>query len=77
MYIFVNFAGFGLTDYVMDGRFIPYGMNFLKWNDYPNDIAHDITKRHAPKPGEYLLPSVGICDIHEALHDKRALYIDK
>ena len=30
-----------------------------------------------PRPGESFLPSVGFCDIHEALNDKRGIYIDK
>ena len=49
----------------------------MKWNDVPNHIAHDIVKRGTPKPGDYFLPSVGMCDIHEALNDKRGVYIDK
>uniref|UniRef100_A0A7M6DJQ0 Innexin n=1 Tax=Clytia hemisphaerica TaxID=252671 RepID=A0A7M6DJQ0_9CNID len=77
LFILVNVTGFALTDYVMDGRFLSYGINWIKWNNYPNHIAHDIVKRQAPKPGDYFLPSVGMCDIHEALHDKRGIYVDK
>ena len=73
----VNFSGFFITDYVMDHRFISFGFNWVKWNNYPNHIAHDINRRQAPKPGDFLLPSVGMCDIHEALVDKRGIYIDK
>jgi len=61
----------------MDGRFFDYGLNWLQWNDVPNHIAHDIVKRGTPKPGDHFLPSVGMCDIHEALNDKRGIYIDK
>jgi len=61
----------------MDSRFLSYGINWLQWNNVPNHIAHDIVKRGTPKPGDHFLPSVGMCDIHEALNDKRGIYIDK
>ncbi|XP_066918028.1 innexin inx1-like isoform X2 [Clytia hemisphaerica] len=77
IFIVVNISGFLLTDYTMDGRFIDYGLNWISWNDVPNHIAHDIVKRGTPKPGDHFLPSVGMCDIHEALNDKRGIYIDK
>ncbi|XP_066918029.1 innexin inx2-like [Clytia hemisphaerica] len=77
LYIVINICGFKLTDYTMDGRFIDYGLDWLKWNDVPNHIAHDIVKTGVPKPGDYFLPSVGMCEVHEALNDKRGIYIDK
>ena len=77
LFILTNISGFLLTDYVMDGKFIDYGLNWWKWNNVPNHIAHDIVQRGTPKPGDYFLPSVGMCDIHEALNDKRGVYIDK
>ena len=65
-----------MTDFVLDGRFMTFGFNWIKWNNYGSN-AHDISKRNAPKPGDYLIPSVGICDIHETLENKRGIYIDK
>ncbi|XP_066918022.1 innexin inx3-like [Clytia hemisphaerica] len=77
LYIGINFAGFFLTDFTMDSLFIDYGAAWWEWNKVPNSIAHDIVKTGIPKPGDRFLPSVGICEVHEALNDKRGVYIDK
>ena len=61
----------------MDSLFIDYGLAWWEWNKVPNHIAHDIVKTGIPKPGDRFLPSVGICEVHEALNDKRGIYIDK
>uniref|UniRef100_A0A7M5WUJ7 Innexin n=2 Tax=Clytia hemisphaerica TaxID=252671 RepID=A0A7M5WUJ7_9CNID len=77
LFILVNVSGFILTDFVMGGRFLSYGPSWLRWNELPNDVAHNLMKSPAPKPGDYFLPSVGLCNIHEMLKNERATYTDE
>ena len=67
-----------MTDKVMDGKFTSYGKNWMSYQkNSPNMNATVVYEQVTPRPGESFLPSVGFCDIHEALNDKRGIYIDK
>lgn len=66
-----------MTDYMMGGRFLMYGPNWLNWNKLPNEVAHNIMKSPNAKPGDYFLPSVGLCYVHELLKNERQTYNDE
>jgi len=77
LYIMINMGGFILTDRVLEGRYFNYGFEWCNWHIMPNSIAYDITKRTSPKPGNFILPSWGLCDLHEALRDVRTTTINR
>ena len=55
---------------MMGGRFLMYGPNWLNWNKLPNEVAHNIMKSPNAKPGDYFLPSVGLCYVYELLKNE-------
>ena len=69
LYLGVNLFAFSFIDASMNGRFSRYGLAYINWNRLPNFIAHDLKLRRASKPGDRLLPPMGICDIDEASRD--------
>ena len=71
LYLGVNLFAFNFVDVSLNGRFMRYGLAWLKWNRMPNPIAHDLQLRHTSKPGDQLLPPMGICDIDESSRDSR------
>ncbi|XP_066915800.1 innexin shaking-B-like [Clytia hemisphaerica] len=81
LFILTNITGFLLTDKMMDGKFRTYGTDSMAHNtNLPNRNSTDfsyIDQYVIARPGDYLLPTVGICEFHEALTDKRGIYIDK
>lgn len=68
LYLIVSVCTFLLTDKLLDNKYVGYGPNWLKWSQLPNTLAFDFSAdRGFPKPGEYLLPSMGFCDIVEGV----------
>ena len=71
VYLAVNFFSFHFINFSLNGRFVDYGISWLDWNRLPNHRAHDFITRGFPKPGNELLPTIGICDINESSRDVR------
>lgn len=73
IYVIVNLCGFIFTDHILDHRYYNYGVEWMRWSQLNNTFAFDYSGlRNYPKPGNYLLPSMGFCDIDEGSLDKRA-----
>ncbi|XP_066929230.1 innexin inx3-like [Clytia hemisphaerica] len=77
LYLGVNFFAFSFIDSSMNGRFVKYGLSYLRWNSLPNSVAHDLQQRHRSKPSDQLLPPMGICDIDESSRDIRNTLINR
>lgn len=77
LYIGVNVASFFVIDYTLSGRFINYGPEWIKWNQLNNEVGYDLRARGYPKPGNELLPSMGICEVHEASRDVRNTLLNR
>ena len=41
MYIVVSIIAMKLTDDVLDGKFLDFGLEWMKWNRLKNSLAHD------------------------------------
>ena len=62
----------------MGGKFTTHGSDVITWKNNLNSTSHlDIVEVKTPKPGNYFLPSVGMCEFTEALNSKRGIYIDR
>ena len=60
------------TDHILDHRYLNYGVQWLRWSRLNNTFAFDYSGwREYPKPGNFLLPSMGFCDLDEGSLDKR------
>jgi len=70
LYVAVNVVAFLLTDSVLVNRYRVYGLEWVKWAKLENNMAYDyMGQRGSPKPGNVLLPSFGLCEVHEAARD--------
>ncbi|XP_057297140.1 innexin inx2-like isoform X2 [Hydractinia symbiolongicarpus] len=70
IYVAVNLFAFYFTDYLLLGNYVGYGKSYLDWTKLDTTEAHiSARERVDPKPGNKLLPSMGLCDIHEATAD--------
>ena len=73
IYVIVNLCGFAMTDAILDNRYRNYGIEWMRWSQFNNTFAYDYSGwRNSPKPGNYLLPSMGFCEIDEGSLDKRS-----
>jgi len=70
LYIVVTAVGFIVTDSLLLGGFKNYGNAWISWSYLSNSMAYDyMGRREYPKPGNELLPSYGLCEVHEASQD--------
>ena len=72
MYIAVNVLCFHFTDYLLYGKFASFGTKYMHWADNNATTLHHREYRKYPKPGNVLLPSMGICEIHKASAEETA-----
>ena len=74
VYFLVNCSGFWFTDRILNYGYTDYGMRWIKWSRLNNTMAyrfnHPANHRLTPKPGEFLLPSLGFCDVQERYKDR-------
>lgn len=72
IYLIVSITAFLGTNHMLNNRYLNYGLSWLSWTQLDNSYAfgHAYT-RGSPKPGNYLLPSMGFCDITEGSKDNR------
>jgi len=70
LYVIVSIVALVVTDGVLNGRFLSYGISWTDWSKLSNAMAYDyMGRREFPKPGNALLPSFGFCEVHEAAQD--------
>lgn len=78
LYIIVNVCGFILTDGVFNGRFRNYGNQWVSWSKLDNEEAYNyMGGRDKPKPGNTLLPSFALCEVHESAIDIKHEVLNK
>ncbi|XP_066936015.1 innexin shaking-B-like [Clytia hemisphaerica] len=78
LYIFSNLSAFFLVNEIFDGRFIAYGVSWSNWQNMANEVAYDyMGRREQPRPGNIVMPTFGICEIHEGARDFRATITNK
>jgi len=78
LYIVVNVVGFVVTDSLLLGGFRNYGNEWLAWSYLSNSEAYDyMGERSYPKPGNALLPSYGLCEVHETAQDIKHVITNK
>ena len=70
-YIFINLLSIHFINTAMNNNFLAYGSEWIKWMRLDNHIAYDMTSQGIPTPGNVLLPSMGICEVHELSRDIR------
>lgn len=71
LYIFVNVFVFKFLDFSLNYKFAKFGYNFLKWIQWSPNSSHALKERGYAKPGNELLPPVGLCDVHDSFRDIR------
>ena len=78
MYLLANLIAFCSIDKLLNNDFSSYGIRYTKWMEIENYLAHshNLKMRVEPKPGNVLLPPMGLCDIHEAIRDVRNTHIN-
>lgn len=74
VYLLVNCSGFWFTDKILNHRYTDYGLRWIAWSRLNNTRAyrfnHPDNLGLVPKPGDYLLPSLGFCDVQEGYKDR-------
>ena len=72
LYLVANLIAFLSTDHLLNGDFVDYGNQWHKWAQLNNSVAYDyMGLRDHPKPGNFLLPPFGLCDLSEVSRDQR------
>jgi len=79
LYLFVNCIALLACNELLHGKFVSYGSDYLSWTELDHNRAHEhnLRERQSPKPGNALLPPMGLCDIHEASRDVRNTHINR
>ena len=79
LYIAANSTVIISTNYLLNGDFLTYGIEWVKWSQLGNALSHNhnMKQRVTPKPGNILLPPMGFCEIHEASRDIRKTFTNK
>ena len=81
LYLAVNCCGVWFTNKILNYRYTNYGMEWIRWAQLNNTMAYRFTDHTntplAPKPGDFLLPSVGFCDVVEGYHDNLDVHNNK
>lgn len=80
LYLTVNIATLLICDEVLNGNFMNYGKEYSDWaRTTGNYRAHDhnLKVRDEAKPGNVLLPPMGLCEIHEASRDIRNTHVNR
>ncbi|XP_066935891.1 innexin inx2-like [Clytia hemisphaerica] len=67
-YVIANLFGFFFTDYLLNGNYRNYGFDYMDWARDSTDENHIGLRyrRRIEKPGNKLLPSMGMCDVEES-----------
>ena len=72
LYITANLLTLFLADVSLNNKFISYGKDWIRWTSQNNTMMYDKMGNHGKsRPGELLLPSFGLCIIHEGSLDKK------
>lgn len=70
LYFVANIVAFFGIDILLNKQFKNYGQMWIQWSNLPNSIQLDyMGLRVTPKPGDYLLPPFGYCEIYESAKD--------
>jgi hypothetical protein len=78
LYLVVALLAFNAIDSVLLHEFSSYGRDWYNWASLDNHIAYDyIGQRSSPKPGNILLPSYGLCEVHESAQDVKHVIVNK
>ena len=80
VYFRINCTGFWFTDRILNHRYTEYGIEWIKWSRLNNTMAYYSIHEAGnvtPKPGEYLFPSLGFCDVLEGYHDNLDVHNNK
>ena len=66
LYVVVNVVGFLCTDILLNYNYKSYGLKWIQWAR-SNDslVLNNSGLRFFPKPGNLILPAMGICELHE------------
>lgn len=69
-YIGVNVGTFLAIDYLVNNQFRYYGHRWVQWAQLQNTAQFDyMGSRTSPKPGNFLLPAFGYCQVHNSAKD--------
>merc|ERR1712224_590918 len=78
LYLVVALLAFNAIDSVLLHEFSSYGRDWYNWASLDNHIAYDyIGQRSSPKPANILLPSYGLCEVHESAQDVKHVIVNK
>ena len=67
LYIGSNVSCFLMTDYLFNHDFRTFGQAWSKWSKMENEIQYAYSPhRSSPTPGNFLLPTFGLCEVVEA-----------
>lgn len=76
-YVLVNILAFFGTNELLNGDFMTYGVDWVKWKSQPDHIEYDYTSSPTGlvNPSNKLLPTFGLCQVLEMGKDvKHTLY---
>jgi len=74
MYVAANVVGLLTIDSALNGAFLGYGANWLKWTDLPREKMYEYTTQEHPKAGNLLLPSFALCQVRSEAQDIKTQY---
>jgi len=74
LYVGANVVGLLVIDSALNGEFLSYGSNWLKWTDLPREKMYEYTNQINPKPGNTLLPSFALCQVRSEAQDIKTQY---
>jgi len=79
LYLISNAVTLLAIDYVLHGKYVDFGSEWATWNRLDHGLrhSHDLRLRDTAKPGNILLPTMGLCEIHEASRDIRNTVVNR
>lgn len=74
IYVFINVLTFYLMNIFLNSHFKTYGRDWTNWANENTSYAMNFNVRVLPTPGNQMLPTFGLCDIHESQADSTTSY---
>jgi len=74
LYVAANVVGLLVMDSALNGAFLGYGANWLKWTELSREKMYEYTSQEHPKPGNQLLPSFALCQVRSEAQDIKTQY---
>lgn len=77
LYATINICTFSILDLLLNRRFSSYGIDWSTWARANTSYALNFDLRTRATPGNRMLPTFGLCNVHEAVQSLRLTVADR